>query len=454
MKNKSVVFKLSIKFSAILTAAVILIILIFFMLLRSFGHKQEIRAFKRTINSITHIIETGAPEQLDKRLSELPFFISYIIYDSHSQEIIRKKFEKTSILPLSPKRPRHLSGKSSYTTRDVNIVYMTADCNTPSGRKLTVQITTNDNNDPGNSFISQMLLLIAAAAVPILVISYLLSLYITKQTIKPVVEITKAAKSISSEKLDQRLPQTGKKDELDNLASTFNELFSKLKNDFDQERSFTSNVSHELKTPVAVILGQANLLRRWGKNDPAQLDKSLDTILQETRSMESIITNLLQLSRLETGKIEPHKEEVDLTAIFLRLEEEFHSVNPSIQFNFDKASENILITDSELLHQVFVAIISNSCKFKKADLSIELRCNKTDNSVTIEIEDNGPGFEENIIPHVFERFYRGDSSHNRAAGGSGLGLSISQAIVHSLNGTISASNSKNGGALLTICLRG
>ena len=120
---------------------------------------------------------------------------------------------------------------------------------------------------------------------------------------------------------------------------------------------------------------------------------------------------------------------------------------------FEEKPLQEIYTDSELLHQVFVAIISNSNKFIKQNPLIELKCTQTENQTTIGILDNGPGFEENVLPHVFERFYRGDSSHNRSAGGSGLGLSIAQAIIKSLNGKIIASNGKNGGALITIILK-
>ena len=298
-----------------------------------------------------------------------------------------------------------------------------------------------------------MFSLIAVATIPLLIISFFISRFFIRQTMHPVVKITKTAATISSTNLNQRLPETGKKDELDNLAKTFNSLFERLKADFDRERSFTSNVSHELKTPVAVILGQANLLRRWGKNDSEQLEKSLNTILQETHSMDSIISNLLQLSRIESGKIIPATEKVSIQKMFFRLKEEFKAINKDMTIQFEEKPLQEIYTDSELLHQVFVAIISNSNKFIKQNPLLELKCTQTENQTTIGLLDNGPGFEENVLPHVFERFYRGDSSHNRSAGGSGLGLSIAQAIIKSLNGKIIASNGKNGGALITITLK-
>ena len=452
MKN-SVVFRLSLKFSAILTATVFIIILLFFMLLRQFSHQQEYKGFTRTSENIVQALSTGNFKFLDHKLSELPFFVSYMIYDTESGEIFRQKNSIFGKLPETKGKPVRFSTKKAAGFEPISIIYMTTRYKFSGGPTFTVQIAQKTNGGAGHRFFREMFSLIAVATIPLLIISFFISRFFIRQTMHPVVKITKTTATISSTNLNQRLPETGKKDELDNLAKTFNSLFERLKADFDRERSFTSNVSHELKTPVAVILGQANLLRRWGKNDSEQLEKSLNTILQETHSMDSIISNLLQLSRIESGKIIPATEKVSIQKMFLRLKEEFKAINKDMTIQFEEKPLQEIYTDSELLHQVFVAIISNSNKFIKQNPLIELKCTQTENQTTIGILDNGPGFEENVLPHVFERFYRGDSSHNRSAGGSGLGLSIAQAIIKSLNGKIIASNGKNGGALITITLK-
>ncbi len=451
MKN-SIVFKLSVKFAAILTIAFLIILFIFFATLRRSAEKQEYKRFSKNGEMIARTLTSGSPAFIDKKLKDVPFFISYLIYDTKSGEIFRQQNNFAGKLPDTKGKTVHFSTKKGSDGESLNILYLTTNCHMRDGRIFTIQVAQKANNDPGNKFIYEILFFIGIAAIPVLIISFFLCRLFVKQTIRPVVEITDKAATISSTNLDQRLPETGQKDELDNLAQTFNNLFSRLKSDFDRERSFTSNVSHELKTPVAVILGQANLLRRWGKNDSAQLDKSLNTILQETHSMDSIISNLLQLSKLESGKIIPDCQEVDLTKLFARLSEEFSSLNKNLKIIYDEHANATVFTDAELLHQVFVALISNSNKFIPENPVIELKCIQNQDFTRIEVCDNGPGFEKEILPHIFERFYRGDSSHNRSAGGSGLGLSIAKAIINSLNGEITAENAKNGGALISITL--
>ena len=351
--------------------------------------------------------------------------------------------------------------QNSQNQNDLNIVYMTKTVRDSFGHNITVQILSHGNNN--NKFITEMLTLFACASIPILLFSYLLSIYLTKKTISPVVKMTGAAAKISSTNLDFLLPETGTKDELDTLASTFNSLFKRLKADFDRERNFTGDVSHELKTPVAVILGQGNLLRRWGKDDPLQLEKSLNIIISEAKSMETMITNLLQLSKLDSGIKKLQFSTIECKVFFQRLKNEFETISPDTEIVINCEDSFQFESDEELLHQLFSILISNSIKFSSHTGKITITAAETNDKTSIPnepmppiihftVEDEGPGFEDKILPYVFQRFFRGDSAHVRSAGGCGLGLSIAQAIIKNLNGQIKAENTENHHAKMTICL--
>ena len=244
-----------------------------------------------------------------------------------------------------------------------------------------------------------------------------------------------------------------KGDDFDVLANTFNDLLSRLQTDFERERQFTADVSHELKTPLAVILGHANLLRRWGKNDPDRLESSLASLIREAHSMESIIGNLLQMTRIENGFIPIHEKRIVVSEMFDRLIEDTEIYAPRVTFSKYINIETIY-TDGALLHQACTIVISNSVKFAGESAHIELSAEYTHGSevCAVSISDDGPGIAQDALPHIFERFYRADESHTRSVEGAGLGLSIVSSIMRAIGGSVRAENNREKGVRIVLLL--
>lgn len=473
----SVPFKLSLRFSILLSVVTLVFSVAFTIMVSLVLRGQKNDELMDGAALISDSLESGG--SVKEIAPALPYYMTYVVYSIDWENNLEPKVLATND-PYLPCLGETSGGAKIFYDEDyfldgaLNILYFTKAVQIDEDF-IFVQTALNMDTDSSSKIVRQIPNVCLIAFIPILLLSFLFSMLITKKTIQPVVRMTGMARHIGSSNLDTLLPLSSKnpehQNELDELASTFNELFARLKIDFEREKQFTSDVSHELKTPVAVILGQSNLLRRWGKDDPVQLEKSLGTIIAETKSMEAIITNLLQMSRLESGRVQPEFTKVDALALFERIKEETLSVNPDVEFEilFDKSL--YLKADLELLHQVITVVTSNSLKFCKfAGVSpIIIKCNASlcsdllqgaegrggqnesvQKKVCLCIQDNGPGFPEEALAHVFERFYRADSSHTRSAGGSGLGLSIAQTIVEAMGGTITAKNAQNGGALLEI----
>lgn len=433
----SVSFRLSLIFTIILTAAVLILSVSFSSVIAGNiqNHKnEELELAAETIEAT--LLFNSAEDSSQIATPALAYYLSYSVYDTEGNIIEANDPYLPHLEPTNGKTKTYFE-KNFFIDGDLNILYFAKSANI-KGLEVTILTASNLDTDSSSKFKTEIPNVILWTIIPILLICFIVAIFMTKRTMSPVVKMTASANKISSTNLDNLLAVSKKGDELDELASTFNDLFVRLKSDFDRERQFTSDVSHELKTPVAVILGQANLLRRWGKDDPAQLEKSLSTIINETKSMEAIINNLLQMSRLESGRVQPNFESVDINQMFSRLKDETLSVKPETVFIYDENLKCTINGDIELLHQVFTVIISNSLKFAPSPATLNLSCQIEKTMAIIEIEDNGPGFGEENIPHVFERFYRGDSAHTRSAGGSGLGLSIAKTIIESMNGKISA----------------
>ncbi|MCR4736037.1 MAG: HAMP domain-containing histidine kinase [Treponema sp.] len=444
--KQSFSLRLSLKITGILSVAMILLTSIFINMVTVFFAKEEADELKRNADQIYEVLIS------QQNNYEPPYGFSWSVFNPQTKESVYGNDPFIPYLEDTEGKIKKYYEKNFFLDGDLNLRYFSKDY-TYLNEKWTIitAIIRDDSFLYGFlSVIPETLLLIL---IPLIFICFVISLLITRRTIKPVVKITESAKEISYTNLDKRLPLTGREDEIDQLSQTFNNLFSKLEADFARERQFSSDVSHELKTPLAVISGQASLLLRWGKKDPEQLEKSLGAIKNETKSMQTIIDNLLQISRYESGSLKPEIEVIHIKELFFRLKSEFASLVPNVKINIADISDNLKCkSDVELLHQILTILISNSVKFCDKDCQINLNAYKKEGKLYITEEDNGPGFTDEMLPHIYERFYRGDEAHSRKAGGFGLGLSIAKTLISSLQGYIYAENSKNHGAFFTIIL--
>ena len=446
-KKTSIAVNLSLRFMIVLASATILLCFLFFAVLDWFNKSQRNSALvSYTEKACDSIMQSEGFEPV----INLPYFISYVVFDLETKKVLSTNDPFLPCLKLNSGRPKLYFQKNYYTDSDLRILYYSKLIKNEKG-SVVVQLSMDLERGMKSRLQTVLPKTLILILIPLLVVSFLICYLITLKTIRPVVKMTEAAQKISIENLEERLPVGKKNNELDRLAFTFNNLFSRLKSDFDRERNFTSDVSHELKTPVAVILGEAKLLKRWGKDDPAQLEESLNTIIEEGNSMNEIIKNLLQMSKLENGQIPINKTPVDVGKLFVRIKNEFNVVNPDVEFSITD-EKCIVESDEELLHQLFAILVQNSIKFAGDKCKIQLKSRAFGEKTLMCVQDNGKGFAENVLPHVFERFYRGDTAHTRTAGGAGLGLSIGKVIAESLNGTISAKNADEGGALIEILI--
>ncbi|WP_407427827.1 sensor histidine kinase [Treponema sp.] len=442
----------------LLTMAVILLSLIFLYYTRSviFSNQQnELRNAEAVVfNASQELILNDTPGKPLNLTQEIPYYITYLVYETGEYNLISTNDPFLPFLADSSGKIEKLFIKDYFFDGDLNILYFSK-IHRVDSKDYIVSVAINIDNDSLGKVFNLLPRAIILTVIPILIVSFFILLLITKKTIKPVVKITKAAQSIRITNLDERLPLSGRGDEIDELSKTFNELFRQLKRDFDRERQFSSDVSHELNTPLTVILGQTGLLLRWGKDNPEQLEKSLNAIKQEGKSMQSIIANLLQISRIESGRIKPQFASLSIKSLFDRLSEEVQTISPDSSLNYEISSQNdsddfTFTTDGEMLHQIMTVLISNSVKFSGGSCKITLSATQKDEKVILEELDDGPGFSEETLPHIFERFYRGDEAHTRSVSGSGLGLSIAQTLITALSGSISAKNAEPHGACFII----
>lgn len=274
----------------------------------------------------------------------------------------------------------------------------------------------------------------------------------SKKMLKPIDDMTETVKNITVNALDTRLNVSGSKDELKDLASTFNNMLDRIQRSYDSRNQFVSDASHELRTPIAVIQGYVNMLDRWGKNDESVLNESIEAIKSETESMKKLVEDLLFLARGDKKTQRVDMGNLQLNIIIEELYKETKLIDSSHNILCNVNDKINLTGDRKLLKEAFRIFIDNAIKYTPAGGYITLSSKRILNQVEITVEDTGIGISKEDLPNIFNRFYRADKSRTKDTGGTGLGLSIAKWIIMNHKGTIKVESSLNRGTKIIVTL--
>ena len=286
------------------------------------------------------------------------------------------------------------------------------------------------------------------------IFSLIIILYVGSKTSKkmllPIKNMTKTAKAISINALDTRINVSNSHDELKQLAETFNEMLDRIQNSYEVQNQFVSDASHELRTPIAVIKGYANMLDRWGKNDIEILDESITAIKDESFNMQQLVEKLLFLARSDKNTQKIYKIEFCINELIDEIIKETKLIDLSHIISTDINVKLSIYADKQLLKQALRIFIDNSIKYTPIGGSIRINSYCKNKSLILEIEDTGVGIPKDELPYIFNRFYRCDKSRAKESGGTGLGLSIAKWIIGKHNGSITVESSPKIGTKIKI----
>ena len=265
--------------------------------------------------------------------------------------------------------------------------------------------------------------------------------YITYRAFVPVEKMRMTAEEIvGGSDLSRRIGLTGGKDEIYQLADTFDQMLDRIEDSFEREKQFTSDVSHELRTPVSVIKAQAEYALRH--DDPSgDMKERLDTILKQSGKMSGMISQLLMLSRADQGREKIQKESIDLSELveIIAEEERERSESRNIKIITDCQPNLHMIGDETLLMRCFMNLIENAITYGRDGGNIWINLAEEESHISGYIRDDGIGIREEILPKIWERFYQADPSRTASdEGSSGLGLSMVRWIVEAHEGSITA----------------
>lgn len=299
-------------------------------------------------------------------------------------------------------------------------------------------------------FIKLLFIFLAIADLLGVAFSILTGFLISRKALKPIDTLTKTAKQISGSDLSQRVEVGPADDELSRLAVTFNDMIERLQLSFEKQNRFVSDASHELRTPIAIIKGYADLIEQWAKDDPQVLEESIAAIRREAKGMTTLTEELLFLASGDSGKLKLQKEEFQMTDLLKEIIDETGLIDPSHHFEWI-APDNLRIhADRNHLKQALRALMDNAIKCTPESGSIQLIAFETDKDVVLQVKDTGIGIPESEQEKIFDRFYRVDKDRSKEKGGSGLGLSIVKWIVEAHEGKVTIKSEKNKGTSVVI----
>jgi len=275
----------------------------------------------------------------------------------------------------------------------------------------------------------------------------------TRQALLPLEAVTQTALQITrADDLSRRIPYNGPPgDEVGQLISAFNQTLSRLENLFDSQRRFLADVGHELRTPLTVIRGNVDLMRRMGCQDV----ESMDSIESEVGRLTRMVGDLLLLAQAESGRLPLAWNLVELDTVLLEVMQQMSVLaRDRMQLRLGEIDQVLVCGDADRLKQVLMNLIGNAIKYTPNGGEVLVGLGKQDNRARLTVSDNGPGIQSEDLPHIFERFYRGEKARTRSKDGKGfgLGLSIAYWIVRNHGGQIDVSAREPQGTTFCIWL--
>lgn len=300
--------------------------------------------------------------------------------------------------------------------------------------------------------LNELLVILGLGLLPGVLLAFLGGLVLARRALAPVGAMTERARTITAERLTERLPVENPWDELGQLATVFNDLISRLERSFDQLRRFTADASHELRTPLTAMrtVGEVGLGER---RDEAGYREVVGSMLEEADRLTRLVDGLLTLSRGDAGRLKLELHSLDLVALAREVASHLGVLAEDKGQTLEVRALGPVLADVDavVLRQAVTNLVDNAIKYGPGGSRVTISVAREEGGAAIAVTDEGPGVPVEHREHVFERFYRVDPARPR--GGVGLGLSIAKAAVEAHGGTLGLAP-EDGGSTFRVFIPG
>ncbi len=447
---------ISVKLTVIYTAILFCILLLTSMLtlggLRFFLGTQAQKDLDISRANVIRYLTAGNP--IDQQLLEQDLLSPGVllqVFDEHGRLLLDSApYLRTPEYKSSPHRNIHPDRKKDFHKFHTEDAFYGHQLVWPGNHPYTLQFIRPLSTEL--HFLRTLAVSLVGTSLLGLAIAIAAGLYISRKVLRPIRDMTEAAKQIEVNNLQRRLAVSETGDELSELATTFNHMLNRIQAGFEQQRRFVGDASHELRTPITVISGYADMLDRWGKEDEATLSEGILAIKSEAANMHILLEKLLFLARADQGKQVITKAPLIVEQLIEEVVRETKLVAPKHQVELTANDPAIIQADGALIKQMLRIFVENSVKYTPTGGTIRIASEHQSNQLAITVQDTGIGIPTGEQSKIFDRFYRVDKSRTKATGGTGLGLSIARWIAEQHNSSIQVTSAANQGTTITVLL--
>ncbi len=310
------------------------------------------------------------------------------------------------------------------------------------GRALTLLLAIDGARHA--AFLRGFHQLLAACIVLAAAASSLLGGYVVRRTLRPLQGLADGARQITTEHLDRRLSVGAAPAELDHLAQTLNNMLARLQNDFVRLSEFSADLSHELRTPITNLLTQVHVVLAQPRDNAAYRD-ALGSCAEEMQRLSRIVADMLYLAQAETVDALPTREQVPLGSLVDALLEFYGLLAEDKQVQLQRDGDGVVQGNRLMLHRAVANLLSNAIQHCPPGGLVQIRIRYDAALCSIAIGNPGPPIPVEVLPRLFDRFYRADRSRGRGHGeGAGLGLAITRAIAQAHGGQVQVASTAQG----------